>query len=306
MSSSFSTLVLLLGIAGSTFSAGTAETAAGWQKLETNPALGGDLGTCFDVSVLKDGDKFRMWFSWRPKAAVALVESDDGVQWSEPVIVLPPNRKTDWEERINRPVVLKRDGLYHMWYTAQIQDRSWIGYATSPDGLRWTRHPSNPIFRPDPESAWEKHKVTACQVVREGRWYVMFYTGFADEHTAQIGIARSRNGITGWQRHPDNPIIRARVNRDDWDYDACYKPYAIFHEGQWMLWYNGRKGGLEQIGLATHPGRELWPPPDPAPTSRLDSPSISGQIRSRGRPLADVRSAERSAPGPAATLGGHR
>ena len=329
MSSSFSTLVLLLGIAGSTFSAGTAETAAGWQKLETNPVLGGDLGTCFDVSVMKDDDKFRMWFSWRPKASVAMVESRDGVQWSKPVIILPPNRKTDWEERINRPVVLKRDGLYHMWYTAQTQDRSWIGYATSrdgtafkrmsprpvlsaepgwekkiavmcphvlwddrqqlyrmwysggeqyepnaigyatsPDGLRWTRHPGNPIFRPDPESAWEKHKVTACQVVREGRWYVMFYIGFADEHTAQIGIARSRDGITGWHRHPDNPIIRARVNRDAWDHDACYKPYAVFHEGQWMLWYNGRKGSLEQIGLATHPGRELWPQSDPAPTSR--------------------------------------
>ncbi|HUT13738.1 MAG TPA: hypothetical protein VMY42_24835 [Thermoguttaceae bacterium] len=129
----------------------------------------------------------------------------------------------------------------------------------------------NPIFRPDQGSAWEKHKVTACQMIREGQWYVMFYIGFADEHTAQIGVARSRDGTTGWERHPDNPVIRARVNRDAWDYDACYKPYAIFHEGRWMLWYNGRKGSVEQIGLATHPGRELWPQPDSAPTAR---PSI--------------------------------
>ncbi len=35
-----------------------------------------------------------------------------------------------------------------------------------------------------------------------------------------------------------------------------------------MLWYNGRKGNVEQIGLATHPGRELWPQPDPTATSR--------------------------------------
>ena len=104
-------------------------------------------------------------------------------------------------------------------------------------------------------------------MIREGAWYVMFYIGFADEHTAQIGIARSRDGITGWERHPDNPILRARVNRDAWDYDACYKPYAIFHDGQWLLWYNGRKGSVEQIGLATHSGRELWPRPDSAAAS---------------------------------------
>jgi len=36
---------------------------------------GGELGTCFDVSVLKEGDTYRMWFSWRPKKSI------DGQQW---------------------------------------------------------------------------------------------------------------------------------------------------------------------------------------------------------------------------------
>ena len=51
------------------------ETAGGWRKYEKNPVLGGALGTCFDVSVLREGDKYRMWFSWRPKQSIALVES---------------------------------------------------------------------------------------------------------------------------------------------------------------------------------------------------------------------------------------
>ena len=55
------------------------ETSAGWRKYEQNPVLGGKLGTCFDVSVLKEGDKYRMWFSWRPKKSIALVESRDGI-----------------------------------------------------------------------------------------------------------------------------------------------------------------------------------------------------------------------------------
>ena len=55
-----------------------AETAGGWIKCPSNPVLGGEYGTCFDICVLKDGGVFRMWFSWRPKASIALVESKDG------------------------------------------------------------------------------------------------------------------------------------------------------------------------------------------------------------------------------------
>src|SRR5262245_34381618 len=88
------------------------ETAAGWVKYPNNPVLGGDLGTCFDISVLKEGDIYRMWFSWRPKKSIALVESNDGVHWSKPVIVLGPNDKTDWENDLNRPVVIKNSDRY--------------------------------------------------------------------------------------------------------------------------------------------------------------------------------------------------
>jgi len=288
---------------------------AGWQKYPGNPVLGGDYGTCFDLSALKEGGGYRMWFSWRPRASVALVESKDGFHWSEPVVALPPNKASGWEDDMNRPVVIHRGGVYHMWYTGQARGHSaigyatsangfvwkrvsdkpvlsasqpwekvalmcpdviwddrvklykmWysggeqyepdaIGYATSPDGLVWTRHPDNPIFKSDPKIEWEQEKVTACQVVKDGKWYLMFYIGFRDVDHAQIGVARSKDGITHWQRLGANPIVRP--GQDQWDADACYKPYAIFDGKQWLLWYNGRHGGVEQIGAAIHQGRDL-------------------------------------------------
>ena len=293
-----------------------AETTGGWIKYRNNPVMGGKYGTCFDISVLKEGDVYRMWLSWRPKGSVALVESPDGIHWSEPPrVVLGPRKETGWEDGINRPVVVKREDGYHMWYTGQARGRSQIGYATSPDGitwkrmsekpvlapeaawekvavmcphvlwdaearlfrmwysggeqnepnaigyatsadgLKWTKHGSNPIFTPDPKSDWEKHKVTACQVEKRGGWYWMFYIGFRDEAHAQIGIARSKDGLTHWQRHPGNPIVRP--GKDRWDHDACYKPYAIFDGRKWLLWYNGRHGSLEQIGAVMHDGEDL-------------------------------------------------
>ncbi|MCX6910533.1 MAG: hypothetical protein NTY01_21165 [Verrucomicrobia bacterium] len=292
------------------------ETTAGWQKFEGNPVMGGQYGTCFDVSVLKDGGVYRMWLSWRPKKSVALVESKDGIHWSEPPqIVLGPRKETGWEDDINRPVVVKRGDGYHMWFTGQARGRSWIGYATSPDGVAWKRmsdkpvlspekpwekvavmcphviwdeaakkfrmwysggeqyepdaigyatsadglvwakHDANPIFKFDPNKEWEQHKVTACQVEKRGDWHLMFYIGFRDVHHAQIGLARSRDGITHWQRHPANPIIRP--GQDKWDHDACYKPCAIFDGKKWLLWYNGRHGRLEQIGVVLHDGEDL-------------------------------------------------
>src|SRR5262249_14364723 len=84
-----------------------APTAAGWVKYDKNPVIGGTLGTCFDVTVLRENDRYRMWFSWRPKRSLALTESEDGLAWSKPAIVLGPNAKSGWEDDINRPVVLK-------------------------------------------------------------------------------------------------------------------------------------------------------------------------------------------------------
>ncbi len=138
-----------------------------------------------------------------------------------------------------------------MWYSGGDQyEPDAIGLATSPDGLSWSKHPKNPVFRADPNSAWERHKVTACQVIRQDGWFVMFYIGFRDIDHAQIGLARSRDGIGGWQRHPANPIIRPGQGK--WDADAVYKPFAILDGAKWRLWYNGRRGGSEQIGMAEH------------------------------------------------------
>ena len=295
----------------------TAETSSGWEKSPVNPVMGGKYGTCFDISVLREKNDYRMWLSWRPRKSIALVESPDGVHWTEPPqIVFGPRPESGWEDDINRPYVLKQGNTYHMWYTGQKDGRSWlgyatssdgiewkrmsskpvlsadqpwekniavmcpsvlwdksskqfrmwycggeqnepnaIGYATSPDGLVWKKYEANPIFSAEPTHLWERHKVAGVQVVKHGKWYLMFYIGYEDEPSARICVARSRDGITHWERHPGNPIIFP--GNDKWDHDACYKPFAIFDGKKWLLWYNGRHGGFEQIGLVTHEGEDL-------------------------------------------------
>ena len=296
-------------------------TQGGWRKYPENPVLGGNLGTCFDVSVLRENEKYRMYFSWRPQKCIALVESTDGFRWNAPVICIKPvPTGNGWQDDLNRPCVVMHGGKYHLWYTGQfkpgqadgssrifyaisedgirftkVQDtpvlfpeekwektavmnpdvlwdpesgiyRMWysageqyepnaIGYATSNDGIGWVKHNANPIFRAHPDNDWEKHKVAGCHVVYEDNLFYMFYIGYQNEHYAQIGLARSKDGITGWERYPQNPVIAP--DEGHWDQDACYKPYALKENSRWTLWYNGRSGSSEQIGMAVHEGLVL-------------------------------------------------
>ena len=113
-----------------------------WRKYEGNPVLGGDkLGTCFDANVVTNGPApYTMYFSWRPKKAIALVRSEDAMKWTqEPEVCLEANPESGWEDNINRSCTVFKDGVWHMWYTGQAKGGSKIGYATSTDGVRFTR-----------------------------------------------------------------------------------------------------------------------------------------------------------------------
>jgi beta-1,2-mannobiose phosphorylase / 1,2-beta-oligomannan phosphorylase len=217
-------------------------------------------------TVVKRPDGYHMWFTGQSKgqrSSIGYATSRDGKTWKpmndKPVLV--PEKP--WEKvAVMCPHVIwdEQAKLYRMWYSGGDQyEPNAIGFATSPDGLAWTKHEQNPVFTGDHSITWELERVTGCQVEQHGGWYLMFYIGFHDIHHAQIGIARSRDGITGWQRHPANPIVRAGTGK--WDDDACYKPYAIFDGRKWLLWYNGRRQDLEQIGVAIHEGEDLGFPP---------------------------------------------
>jgi predicted GH43/DUF377 family glycosyl hydrolase len=213
--------------------------------------------------VIKHGEGYLMWFTGQAKgrSQIGIATSEDGKKWIRnggPPVLVP---QEPWEKvAVMCPHVVwdEQQKQYRMWYSGGEQyEPDAIGYATSPDGRTWTRNKSNPVFAADPKTPWEQHKVTACQVVKQGDWWLMFYIGFHDVNHARIGVARSKDGITHWQRLPANPIIGP--GKDQWDADACYKPFAIDEpeSNRWMLWYNGRRGGSEQIGLAIHEGEDL-------------------------------------------------
>lgn len=301
-------------------------TRGGWIKEKNNPVFGEGYGVCFDVSIIKENAQFKMWFSWRTEASIGFTESEDGIHWKEPIVVLSPLESSSWEaDEVNRPSVIKKDGIYRMWYSGQMcpyredgrsvigyaessdgkgwkrisdepvmePNQEWekpsimcphviydeqenlykmwysagcnhepdaIGYATSKSGINWIKYYGNPILEKEPKNVWEQHKVCACHVLRYKDYYYMFYVGHMHEERASIGIAKSRDGIHEWKKHPENPIIAP--DEGTWDSLSVYKPFVLRENNRWMLWYNGARfdeemWADEKIGLAYHEQEDL-------------------------------------------------
>lgn len=99
-------------------------------------------------AVLHEGDRWRMWYTcfrhWGhqpsdPKHVYVIkyAESADGHEWIRPNVVCI-NTDHPGEYAIGRPSVLRRNGVYHMWYSYRGPAYR-IGYAWSADGITWTR-----------------------------------------------------------------------------------------------------------------------------------------------------------------------
>ena len=120
-----------------------------------------------------------MYSSWRPKKGIALSRSKDGKTWTQPELVLNGIPESDWEILVNRPGILKKDGIWHMWYTGQNQKKkiSKIGYATSTDGVHFKRVSDKPVM--EAEADWEKPSVMCPHVVWDDseKIFKMWYSG---------------------------------------------------------------------------------------------------------------------------------
>lgn len=142
------------------------------------------------------------------------------------------------------------DSVFKMWYSAGEKfEPDVLCLATSKDGINWEKHGQNPVFTHGIDK-YDQCKVGGCDVVKVNGRYLQFYIGYENIDNARICVAESNDGID-WKRIKQNPILSP--TKGAWDSDAVYKPSVCFDikKNNAYLWYNGRKGHNEYIGLAT-------------------------------------------------------
>lgn len=147
--------------------------------------------------VMQEQGRWRMWYiggdAWvhadgkaLPTYSLRHLESDDGVRWTgRSTECLAPDRPD--EIGFGRPFIIRDGPVYRMWYSVRRTSGYRIGYATSPDGLRWTRRDDEAGIA-CADSGWDSEMICFSAVVRaEDRW-VMFYNGNGYGRTG-VGVA---------------------------------------------------------------------------------------------------------------------
>ena len=98
---------------------------------------------------------------------------------ANPILVNGPDAHD--VEKVGPRVVLKEGPAnYRMWYEAvPAGNRSTVGYAESPDGMRWTFGAHNPVLRPNPDaSAPDVGLGDSVSAYRDGDEFRVLYGGF--------------------------------------------------------------------------------------------------------------------------------
>ncbi len=135
--------------------------------------------------------------------AIGIGFSEDGITWTgydtgtdgkaDPVLN-GTYVSGDWDYNyVSRATIIKNaDDDYEMWYSGGVGAMNHgIGYATSTDGIHWTRDASNPVFHKDdtgyPGEPWRQSRTYCPMVIKDGTTYKMWFTGVGSAYS--IGYA---------------------------------------------------------------------------------------------------------------------
>lgn len=233
------------------------------------PAVTGSVWEGHEVcrpSVVKKDGKYHMWYTGKMHATefsqasscIGYAVSDDGITWErrcEPVM----RPQESWEGRgvtYSHVIWDEDEQLFKMWYSAgEIREADAIGYATSKDGIHWRKFGQNPILTHRDGRYFEVSKVEGSFIIRQDGWYYMFYMGVDGDSITCVGIARSKDGVTNWVRHPSNPVYAATDG--GWDWLGVRAPSVMVDGDTVKMWYTGLDRGVRTLGMIEHPGASL-------------------------------------------------
>ncbi|XP_034599575.1 uncharacterized protein [Setaria viridis] len=169
-----------------------------------------------------------------------------------------------WEARcIAAPkLVMHADGDLRMYYHSfdEMSRRHAIGLARSRDGIRWTK--IGKVLEGGRAGSFDECGVRHGHVVRDraaGR-YVMVYDGVDADGKVSIGMAVSEDGLKGWRRSSEMPVLCPSEEGEGWDGAGVGSPYLVQMDGayDWRLYYMGvGRNGEASIGMAYSEGQAL-------------------------------------------------
>ncbi|MHA1734379.1 MAG: hypothetical protein ACTSU5_20760 [Promethearchaeota archaeon] len=189
-----------------------------------------------DPSVVKVGNTYYMYYTVAPEAELDQVwcaTSTDAVSWEvKGPVLLPSDVAGVWDSlKVGRPSVLYVNGMFEMWFdgTQEASDDPGhpepgtgrhVGYASSSDGLHWTKWPGNPVF--NNSGAVDVELIDSKYVVVEESGSGVFW----------------RTGTNQTNFQPARSLLFANTGTE-FDGYGHVTPFILVLDGAWVTTYTG-------------------------------------------------------------------
>ena len=237
-----------------------------WTPYTSNPVL--DVGVTGkwdslwvgNPYVIYDGITYHMWYQgWNgTNHRIGYATSTDKITWTRYAMnpVMSESLVGSWDDRgVGNPCIYFDGSIFHMWYYGwNVQSVGRIGYATSADGITWTKYDSNPVLNVGSMGSWDSLTVLAPDVIFDGAKYHMWYNGESAEWESRIGYATSDNGTTQ-TKFAGNPVLDVGVS-GEWDSKWAGFSRVLFNKADslYKMWYGGgTQDWIGSMGYATAP-----------------------------------------------------
>ena len=170
----------------------TSQDGVHWTK-HGDPVLAGASGWEYSIGVMgvvKVSGLYYMYYHAGPPQAIGVATSQDGVNWTRYAgnpIITPTE---SWESSgVACGSVIYANGLFEMVYCNGSSSQS-FGYATSIDGMYWTKGVGNPIFSiAKTKNNWVSGSIGYQFLTQIGTQKRIYYTGLTYAGECSIGFA---------------------------------------------------------------------------------------------------------------------
>jgi predicted GH43/DUF377 family glycosyl hydrolase len=222
-----------------------------------------------DPSVIFFQDQYFLYYSVPPQTSVpgvafqagwgiAIATSTNLEQWTKVAELAPAG---DYEQKgLCAPGALVIGGKVHLFYqTYGNGPKDAICHATSGDGVRFERDPSNPIFRPT--GSWTSGRAIDAEAFVHGdRLLLYFATRDPGGKIQKLGLASapvdSDYSRVQWRQECIGSILAPEL---DWE-KGCIEAPTITRRGDvlYMFYAGGYNNEPQQIGLAVSKDGLSW------------------------------------------------
>jgi len=227
-----------------------------------------DAGAFYPTAVIEVDGTYHLYYTghregagWLEEIDIGHATSTDGIVWEKDPAnpVLTRGADGEWDDLSLMATTVIHDGSgYRMWYQAEGQTTEgfWVGYATSPDGSVWTKHPDNPIMAPGPPGTFDAGGVGPQSVVVQDGLHRMWYIASPISPRtlgSTIGYAESDDGLS-WTRRPA-PVLEPTSG---WESHWVRSSSVRFDGAGYQMWYTGASSTRVAIGYAVSSDGIEW------------------------------------------------